>query len=367
MNRFTPIVLFLAVALSRSRAAGPLKSPEVGRDGTVTFRYADTGASKVEVSLANVAANLEMVEKDGIWTATSPVLPPETYWYSFIVDGKGELDPANNTVNPNLIYLSSAVTVPTRTPQPWDEQDVPHGVVHHHRYTSHIVQGLPGGNSDYYVYTPPGYDPSAAVSLPVLYLLHGYSDTAEDWTQLGKADVILDNLIAAGKATPMVVVMPLGYGDMAILKGYEPGLDKNDALFERVLLEEVMPAVESQYNIARRREGRAIAGLSMGGDQSLRIGLGHPDLFASVGGFSGNSDFVLNAVNAGKYDAKKANLQVLWLSSGTHEGDDLTQTHTIIAALRGRGFTVVGEEAEGMHTWIVWHQDLIHFAPLLFR
>jgi enterochelin esterase family protein len=343
-------------------------SPEVGADGRVTFRYADTGASKVEVSIANVASKLELAKKDGIWTGTSAVLPPETYGYSFIVDGRVGLDPVNGTVIRSLIYLSNAFTIPSLTPQAWDIQDVPHGVVHHHHYTSHIVQGLPGGNSDYFVYTPPGYDPSAADPLPVLYLLHGYSDTAEDWTLRGNADVILDSLIAAGKAKPMVIVTPLGYGDMGFVKeDYDTGVDHNAALFERVLLGEIMPAVESQYHVARRRQGRAIAGLSMGGDESLRIGLGHPDLFASVGGFSGNSDFVMAAIDAGKYDAKKADLKVLWLSSGTGEGDDLVQTRKIVAALRARGFTVVGEEPEGMHTWMVWHQNLTHFAPLLFR
>jgi enterochelin esterase-like enzyme len=368
MNRFTPIALFLAFALPFTHAADRIKSPEVDADGRVTFRYADTGATKVEVSIANVAGKLEMARKDGVWTGTTAPLTPETYWYSFIVDGRSELDPVNGTVIGNLIYLNSAVKVPGATPQPWDVQDVPHGVVHHHRYTSHIAKGLPGGHSDYYIYTPPGYSPSAGTALPVLYLLHGYSDTADDWTQLGKADVILDNLIASGKAKPMVVVMPLGYGDMGFVKqDYETGIDHNIALFERVLLDEIKPAVENEYNVSRRQEDRAIAGLSMGGDESLRIGLGHPELFASVGGFSGNSDFVLAGINAGRYDADKAALKVLWLSSGTHEGDDLVQTRAMVAALRGRGFTVAGEEAEGMHTWNVWHQDLIHFAPLLFR
>lgn len=357
----------LSLALTRASAANPIISPEVAPDGQVTFRYADTGASRVAVSISNVPKSLPMSKTDGIWSVTSPALPPETYWYSFIVDNRGVLDPANRNVQPNLVYMDSSFTIPSTTPQPWDEQDIPHGVVHHHRYTTHVAAGLPGNHSDFYVYTPPGYDPAAKVPYPVLYLLHGYSDYADGWFTLGHADRILDRLIADQKAKPMVIVTPFGYGDMVILKDYDSHVDRNDALFENVLLSEVMPQAEAAYNISKEKEGRAIAGLSMGGDQAARIGLAHPELFSSVGCFSGNSDVVAAAVTQGKYDAAKAGLKVLWVGAGTGEGDDLIQTRAIVASLRSRGFKVVGLEVPGMHVWPVWHRDLVNFVPLLFR
>jgi len=161
--------------------------------------------------------------------------------------------------------------------------------------------------------------------------------------------------------------MPIGNGDMTILKDYESHVDRNDALFERVLLGEVMPQVEAAYHVSPRPEDRAIAGLSMGGDQSVRIGLTHPALFSSVGCFSGASDFIQAAIGRGDYDAAKANLRVLWVGSGTGEGEGLAHTRMAIAALRARGFTVSGLEAPGMHTWNVWHPDLVDFVPRLFR
>ena len=132
------------------------------------------------------------------------------YWYSYWVDGLAELDPQNRSTVVNIVSPSSLVTVPAATPRPWELQPVPHGEVHHHYYTSSIVKGLPGNQRDYYVYTPPGYDPRRQ-ALPVLYLLHGYSDIASAWQENGRANFILDNLIAQGRARPMIVVMPLGY------------------------------------------------------------------------------------------------------------------------------------------------------------
>jgi enterochelin esterase-like enzyme len=368
MKRHLPTAaLFLAFVVARAVATSPLVSPEVSPDGRVTFRFADTGALEVKVSIGNVPKSIPLSRKDGVWSVTIPALPPETYRYTYFVDGQAELDPVNLAVVHSLVYLNSAFTIPAAAPQPWDEQDVPHGVLHHHRYTTHVAEGLPGNSSEYYVYTPPGYDPAAKEPYPVLYLLHGYSDYADDWFTQGNADWILERLIADKKAKPMVIVAPLGYGDMAILKDYDSHLDRNDELFERALVSEVMPQVEAAYNVSRDKDGRAIAGLSMGGDQSVRIGLAHPELFSSVGCFSGNSDFIAAAIKRGQYDAAKAALKVLWVGSGTGEGDDFVQTQSITASLRSRGFKVVGINEPGMHTWIVWHRDMVDFLPLLFR
>jgi enterochelin esterase-like enzyme len=362
------LLLPLLLGGLRGQDAPPLRSCEVNADGSITFRYRDTGAHKVAVNLENTAAPLAMEVKDGVWTATSLPQKPEIYWYSFQVDGKQELDPLNTEVFRNLVYLNSFVTVPGSSPQPWDEMDVPHGVVHHHFYTSKVVKGLPGGHSDFYVYTPPGYEPGASRPYPVLYLLHGYSQTAADWCEIGKANVILDNLIAQGKARPMVVVMPFGYGDMSIIsKDFISKIVSSDSLFGQALVGEVLPMVEAAYRVSGERGDRAIAGLSMGGLESLEIGLGHPELFAWVGSFSGAARFVQDSVDRGEYDPVRARLRLLWISCGADEGNGLIANRKLVASLKARNFAVTAVEVPGMHTWMVWHDNLIHFAPLLFR
>lgn len=170
----------------------------------------------MQMSLSGHAHPLPMQKNDqGLWTLTVGPLAPEVYSYKFIADGVPLLDPANSHINPNLRSPSNSFEVPGPTPQPWDRQDVPHGTIHHNFYKSAII----GHRTDYFVYTPPGYDPRAATKYPVLYLLHGYTDDARAWTELGRANFILDNLIAEGKARPMIIVMPLGYGAPEIVTG----------------------------------------------------------------------------------------------------------------------------------------------------
>jgi enterochelin esterase family protein len=173
---------------------------------------------------------------------------------------------------PNFLYVSSEVHVPGPASLPWEVNDVPHGIVHHHFYHSTVV----GDNRDFFVYTPPGYDPHAKNAYPVLYLLHGYSDDASGWTAVGKANVIFDNLIAQGKVKPMLVVMPLGYGAPEILARNGPSwrdralVERNFSRFRDALLTEVIPQVEQTYRAAKDRDSRAIAGLSNGG---IRVAL----------------------------------------------------------------------------------------------
>jgi enterochelin esterase-like enzyme len=369
------LCLLLACGTALAADPAPFNSREVHADGSVTFRLRDSGASKVEVYVANIPDNLPLVLKDGIWSVTTPPLDPSLYWYNFIVNGRAQLDPVNPEVYPNLSYLNSFVAVTGTGPLPWVERDVPHGTLHHHYYTSKLVKGLPGGHSDFLVYTPPGYDPSGA-PYPVLYLLHGFGQTASNWTLEGHANVILDNLLSEGKARPMLVVMPFGYGDMAVLPGnWDAKIADNDRQFGRVLTEEVMPAVESAYHVEKDRGGRAVAGLSMGGLQSLEIGLNHPDLFAYVGGFSASAAEYHETAFAAALTPKSADLRLLWIGCGTQEtyrqgdkvGDNLSDNRKLEEVLRSRGFTVEDVPLPGMHTWKVWHECLNRFAPLLFR
>lgn len=351
----------------------PFQSAEVNPGRTITFRFQDVNAMKVELSLEGAGKPLRMTKsEDGVWTVTTKPLAPEMYGYHFIADGETRLDPHNARVKANLISLDNLISVPGDAPEPWDITNVPHGTIHHHTYTTSTVVGLPNDQSDYYVYTPPNYDPNAKNPYPVLYLLHGWSDDASGWTAVGHANYILDNLLAQGKIKPMVVVMPLGYGDMSfVLSGYdvwdEPSaIAHNTSLFTQTLLTEVMPQVESEYNVSRKREGRAIAGLSMGGLESLTTGLEHSDKFAWVGGFSSAVHHLDFATQFDSVNPKTANLRLLWIACGTDE--PLFQPNRkLIAWLKSQGMPVTQYQTPGLHTWMVWRNDLIHFAPLLFQ
>ncbi len=170
------------------------------------------------------------MQKDGqgLWTVTTAPLEPDLYGYSFVADGVPLIDPLNALMKPNLLNTQSMVHVPGPASLPWELNRVPRGRIHRHPYQSAIV----GDDRDYYVYTPPGYDPRASKLYPVLYLLHGYSDDARAWTDVGRAHVILDNLIAQGKATPMLIVMPLGYGAPEIVSRGLVDVDNGNGLID---------------------------------------------------------------------------------------------------------------------------------------
>ena len=188
-------------------------------DRTVTFRFKDPNAQAVTLNLEGAKPVPMTKDAEGVWTVTTAALEPDIYGYSFVADGVGLLDPNNSSIKPNYLFFSNMVHVPGANPLPWEVADVKHGEIHHHFYKSAII----GDQRDLFVYTPPGYDAKGKTKYPVLYLLHGYSDDASGWTAVGKANVILDNLIAQGKAKPMVIVMTLGYGAPEIVVRGGPG------------------------------------------------------------------------------------------------------------------------------------------------
>jgi enterochelin esterase family protein len=347
-----------------------LNSHEVAADGTVTFRYQNAAAKTVTVGIGSFPTSFPLVnDGNGLWTF-SKQLKPETYGYSFTVDGVSQLDPLNRDTVPNLESLGSMVTVPGPTPMLWEVQDVPHGEIHHIFYKTKFVIGLPGNQSDYYVYTPPGYDPRGKTRYPVLYLLHGHSDDAQAWTVVGKANIILDNLIAQGKAKPMIVVMPFGYGkidhERHQLIGLinDPSLTVDQQPYIETVLQEIMPAVDANYRVYTDRDHRAITGLSMGGQESLTIGLTHPQIFGWIGSFSaGASNLHIPALNL--EPAAKANLHLLWIACGT-EDSLITPNRRVVGELKAINYPVTQIETPGIHTWIVWHDNLINFSQLIF-
>jgi enterochelin esterase-like enzyme len=360
------VVCLPLLASAQQTTPPPLQSPEVHPDDTVTLRLRAPNAQQVNLVLEGAVTPMQK-DGDGLWTTTTAVLAPEIYAYRFDVDGTPVLDPRNTDVRDNLLDLWSNLTIPGTPAQPWELQSIPHGIVEHRFYTSQTVLGLPNNQSEYYVYTPPGYDAKARRSYPVLYLLHGFSDAADGWSVVGKANFILDSLIASGKAKPMIVVMTLGYGNMAVLKSRrDPALRKqNYDLYEKALISEVIPQVEAAYRVSKKREDRAIAGLSMGGHESLFTGLNHPELFAWIGTFSAglNAD---NIAELPKLTPQKANLRLLWMACGVDDSL-LKPNRAVIAALKAEGLPVTAIETPGHHQWPVWRDNLIHFAPLLFQ
>jgi enterochelin esterase-like enzyme len=346
----------------------PVPSPQIESDGTVRFQLAMPNASAVELQLEGAAQGIPM-KKDaaGLWSVAVPKLAPQYYGYSFKVDGTEVLDPRNVTIKPSLLSPQSLFLVPGHPAMAWEAANVKHGAVHHHYYHSDIV----GIESEYYVYTPPDFDPK-------LYLLHGYSDDASGWTSMGKANVILDNLIAAGKAKPMIVVMTLGYGTMEVIaRGWTAWQDRELALrnfsrFSDVLLQEVMPLVKQQYPLSEKREEHAVAGLSMGGSESLLVGLNHTDEFAYVGAFSAGglneSDYVPSFPGITSQSAAEINsrLRVFWIACGT-EDRLIESNQKFIAWLKEKGVAPTALQTPGSHTWMVWRDNLTNFLPLLFQ
>lgn len=372
---FCVLCVFAAGQQAKPAQAAPpqrppwLDTPEVHPDSSVTFRFLAPNAQ--EVKLAREGTDPVAMQRDdkGVWTVTTAPLPPDYYGYSIIVDGIRMIDPFNHSLKPNLLSTDNMVHVPGPLSLPWELNDVRHGEIHHHFYKSAVAQD----DRDYYVYTPPGYDPAAKATYPVLYLLHGYSDDASGWSAVGRANVILDNLIAQGKAKPMIVVMPLGYGTMEMISmgwgvwGHTEIRDKNFSKFREALLTEVMPKVESEYHIAADRNSRAIAGLSMGGSESLLTGLNNLDKFAWIGAFSSGGIPDEFEKDFPSLDAK-ANQQIrlLWIACGT-EDRLITMNRNLREWLKSKGIQHTDIETPGMHTWMVWRRNLAEFAPLLFR
>jgi enterochelin esterase-like enzyme len=356
----------------------PVASPQVQPDGTAIFRLAMPNAAKVELHLEGVKDPFPMAKaSDGAWSVTVQRLAPQYYSYTFKVDGTDVVDPHDVTLKTSFFSIQNVFLVPGQPPRPWEPANVPHGVLHHHFYRSNIV----GINSEYYVYTPPNFDPAAKQRYPVLYLLHGYSDDPSAWTAMGKANVILDNLIAQGKAKPMIVVMPLGYGTMEVIsRGWSTWHDpelvrRNYTRFSEALFQEVMPLVKQQYPLSDQREQHAVAGLSMGAAESLLVGLNHIDDFAYVAGFSsaplgqgeqGNLASSFPGITAQSASEINSRLRLLWISCGTEDGL-FEPNQKFIAWLKEKGVHPTAIQTSGMHVWMVWRDNLSNFLRLLFQ
>jgi enterochelin esterase-like enzyme len=339
----------------------PIVSPEVHPDRSVTFRLRAPQAREVSVS-GEWGGGRPLVKDDaGVWSVTLGPMAPDLYGYGFSVDGLRVLDPSNTAIKPMRSNSTSILDVPGAKPSPCDPKaGVPRGAVHLHDYESKSL----GRTRRLRVYTPASYDADKEARFPVLYLLHGNGDNEATWTELGRAHVILDNLTADGKAKPMIVVMTDGH---AVAPGAANARGQNLPSYERDLLEEVMPFVEASYRLRPERESRAIVGLSMGGGQSLTVGLNHLDRFAWVGGMSSavrepekSLASFLSTAAAGTSRPK-----LLWFACGK---DDflLKDNQRFDSFLTEHKIAHEYVETAGNHSWPVWRRYLADFAARIF-
>lgn len=352
-----------------------LLSPEVHPDRTVTFRFRAPKATEVELVgeiLEGRGPKAMTKGDDGIWTTTIGPVKPEIWIYNFRVQGVDVPDPANPAIKPVPpgFSMASFVEVPGDEPEFYDAKPVPHGEVRMVLYESKAM----GVTRWLWVYTPPGYEKSSS-KYPALYLLHGNGEAQNGWVMNGRANIILDNLIAERKALPMVVVMPQGHALQAANVGPLVRIQGETGMFsDRFpvdLLNEVIPNVERNYRVYTDADHRAIAGLSMGGGQALSIGLNNTDKFHWVLGYSaavGGSFLPFQSFDAATSDAAQLSrkLKLLWVSCGRQ--DFLYQANKqFVESLKAKGVEVTYKETEGAHVWSVWRRNLNETAALLFQ
>lgn len=377
LPRFASTLIFLvllsASAIAQSPVQGPrVESPELS-DGKVTFRILAPEAKTVQLSgsdIPGVGRGVEMTKNDeGVWEAAMEV-DPGYYRYNFNVDGVSVIDPRNPSTSQSNGNTWSLVDVPGAE---WmDTQDVPHGAVAEVTYHSSSLDRF----RRMHVYTPPGYQKGEG-TFPVFYLLHGAGDCDDSWTTVGRAGFILDNLIAAGKAKPMIVVMTAGHTGSFSFGGPRNARDE----FAEDFLNDVMPYIEANYRVKTDRGSRAMAGLSMGGGQTLNIGIPHLEKFAYLGVFSSGVFGIVPRPGRPEqtgptYEEQhqavledeelKKGLKLFWFATG--KDDFLVETsRATVEMFRKHDFDVVYNEGEGGHTWIVWREYLNEFAPQLFQ
>jgi len=355
---------------------GPVvNSPEVKPDGSIAFRILAPEASNIGLQSSDMFGMQQQgvtfsKNEEGVWEAAVNPPAPGAYRYVFTVDGASVVDPRNTSISESNDNVWSMVYVPGA--EFMDMKQVPHGAVAEINYYSKSLKR----HRRMHVYTPPGYE-AGEKKYPVFYLLHGAMDCDDSWTTVGRAGIILDNLIAAEKAKPMVIVMPAGHTSRGFSMG--GGLNRAVDEFSEDFVKDIMPYVETHYRVLKDRENRAIAGLSMGGLQTLNISMSDLGKFSYIGVFS-SGVFSMSQAKADpsapgweeehssmldNKDLKKG-LKLLWFATGAE--DFLIQTtRETVDMLKKHGFTPVYKETGGGHTWANWREYLNEFAPQLFQ
>jgi len=383
-------ILFMMTALvaaclsaSAQQALGPgsgLVSPEINPDHSVTFRLRAPKAVTVQLQGDCVPnGRADMVERDGVWTLTTAPLEGELYRYNFVVDGQSMLDPSNVYRFRDVATWINYFTLSAKEGDKgwyYEVHPVPHGTLSYVWYDSPTLAKL--NEKDAFprrlaVYTPPGYEENPKAKYPVLYLLHGSGGDEDAWLDLGRTVQILDNLIAEGKAKPMLVVMPNGVwfnqaAPGAAVNMFQPTM-MNSRTQSTAEVEESFPDiisfVEKRFRVAKGAESRAVAGLSMGGRQSGMLALAHPKTFGYVGMFSGAAT-VQGCED--KIDALfAAKPKLIWAGVGKDDAGVRRNTLELKDYCDSHGYPLVYYESDGAHTWVNWRIYLTTFAQKLFK
>jgi enterochelin esterase family protein len=342
--------------------------PKIHKDGRVWFQFKAPAAQKVSVRIGatNKTYDLERLA-DGTWNLVIPYPGPGLQYYQMTVDGLTVNDPGSETFYSNGI--KSAIDVPSPGEDFYDVKQVPHGHVLQHLFYSKVTQSW----RRMFIYTPPGYEANSSARYPVLYLQHGAGEDETEWTHAGRAQFILDNLIAENNAVPMLIVMNNGF---AAKPGTPPATGpappaNRFAAFEEMLVTEVVPEVDAHFRTIADRDHRALAGLSMGGMQTFQIGPTHLDLFSYIGMFSGTPMAAAQAqvdAIAAQGAAFSNRVHLLWFGVGTTEANFLTRTKEVRAQFDKAGIRSAYYESPGTaHEFQTWRRCLHEFAPLLFR
>lgn len=346
--------------------------PQVNSEGRVRTQIQAPNANYVQLDIGGVKYDL-VKDTNGVWTGESAPQDEGFHYYQLNIDGASVPDPGSKYFY-GAGRWGSGIEVPAHDREIYAMKDVPHGLVSEVNYYSDITQSW----RRCFVYTPPGYETNLDKRYPVLYLQHGSFEDETGWASQGKANLILDNLIAAKKAVPMIIVMDNGYAfkpneDQVVNNPTRPAM-----VFEEVMIKEIIPMIDSKFRTKNKRDSRAIAGLSMGANQTMRIIMANLDKFAYYGGFSGTANYPsaeeidVNTFLDGAFkDGKKIDeqIKVLWLGMGTKEPEVFPKS---VAAFRNmlkkQGIRHIYYESEGTaHEWQTWRRSLHEYAQLLFK
>src|SRR5262245_52830727 len=375
----------------------PLRSPDIHPDRTVTFRLLAPKALEVTVNGSwDNGANIKMTRDDaGVWSATVGPLAPQLWGYWFLADGVRALDPNNAETERDGARYENLLMISGTESAWWDFKDVPHGTVQAVWYPSPTLKLA---NRRMMVYTPPGYETSTQ-KYPVLYLLHGGGGDEDAWLTMGRAHIIMDNLIAAGKAKPMIVVMPNGNATQTVSQGYgygptpapqsvqapaPPPVQAAQAAqggrgagrggapqpyagsYPESLVKDVIPFVEKRFRAVTAKDERAIAGLSMGGGHTIAATNNNPGTFAYIGVFSSGPQTIDEAFQKQIEAVKAGGVQFYWLGAGT---TDTARERTVSLSdlVKKEGFNTSYREIPGRHFWFLWRDFLVHYAQVAFQ
>jgi enterochelin esterase family protein len=377
VKKYSKFILFLSVfmlgiflnVIAQPRPGGPpvFESHEVSKDNMVTLRFYAPQAKDIKVSTQMVKGAQAMTKAtNGLWQVTFGPVKPDMYPYAFVVDGVQVADPGNTAIFPNEGFQNSVLEVPGNTPLVHAIKNVPHGTLSYRYYTSPEL-----GMRPVVIYTPPGYDKDPTKKYPVLYLLHGTTDTEETWTKVGRANIILDNLIHDVKAVPMIIVMPYGRAYPIISKSSGSLRDwPNLQEFKKDFMNNLMPFVEKNYRTKNDKNSRAIAGFSGGGGTTLYFGLGNPNLFSWVCGFAPgmlkNEFDRNNEVPFANPAAANKNLKLFWIGVGK-EDSLYPVINDYVKILDEKKIKHEFLVSDGAHTWMNCKLYLSTIAQKLFK